>query len=99
MIGRCLTLCLLVASLALATSCGGRSGIDKAGHQTADKPRVLILANHEQGPEDVQAWADAVQRLSHGTLLVRVVNNWRRQDLDYDRGTTGDVRTERVALA
>jgi hypothetical protein len=61
--GRGLIVCLLVASVTLATGCGSRAGIDKSGHKSASKPLVLTLANHEQGPEGVQAWADAVHRL------------------------------------
>jgi hypothetical protein len=98
-VSRGLVVCLLVASLALATGCGSRTGIDKAGHKSASKPLVLTLANHEQGPDEVQAWADAVRRLSNGTLLIRVANNWRKEDLDYDRKTIGDVQSRRVALA
>jgi TRAP-type C4-dicarboxylate transport system substrate-binding protein len=90
--------CLLVASPMLATGCGGRSGLDKAGPGTA-APLVLTLANHEQGPDDVQAWADAVQRLSGGTLRIRVGNNWRAQDLGFDRRTIADVRSGRIDLA
>jgi TRAP-type C4-dicarboxylate transport system substrate-binding protein len=91
--------CLLVASSVLATSCGGRAGLDKAGRDKAGAPVVLTLANHEQGPVELQAWADAVQRLSNGTLRIRVLNNWRIPDRDYDRRTIGDVRSGRVALA
>jgi TRAP-type C4-dicarboxylate transport system substrate-binding protein len=93
-----LGVCLLFASPGLATGCDGRPGVDKAGPKPV-APVVLTLANHEQGPEDVHAWADAVRRLSNGSVRIRVVNNWRDLDLGFERRTLGDVRSGRVALA
>jgi TRAP-type C4-dicarboxylate transport system substrate-binding protein len=95
---RGLGVCLLVASTALATSCGGRPGLDKAGAKPA-APVVLKLANHEHGPDDLQAWIDAVQRLSNGSIRIHVVNNWREVDRGLERRTIGDVRSGRIALA
>jgi TRAP-type C4-dicarboxylate transport system substrate-binding protein len=95
---RGLAVCLLVASPVLAPGCGGRPDVDKAGPKAA-APLILTLADHEQSPDDVQAWADAVQRLSNGSVRIRVANKWRDVDLGFERRTLGDVRSGRVPLA
>jgi hypothetical protein len=66
----------LLAALAVmltASACSG-SGVDKAGGTRTEPPVVLTLANHEQGPQDVQDWVDEVQRRSAGSLRIQVTN-------------------------
>jgi TRAP-type C4-dicarboxylate transport system substrate-binding protein len=89
----------LVASCLLATGCDSHSNVDRTGKKTSTKVVTLTLANHEQGPGDIGVWIDAVERLSKGTLRIRVVNDWRLRDVDYDTKTIADVQAGRVALA
>jgi TRAP-type C4-dicarboxylate transport system substrate-binding protein len=91
----------LVAALAVAlaaSACAG-SGVDKAGGTRTKQPVVLTLANHEDGPEDIQFWIEEVQRRSGGSLRIQVTNRWREQEADYDKGTIADVQAGKVQLA
>jgi TRAP-type C4-dicarboxylate transport system substrate-binding protein len=90
-------LAALVIALA-ASACSG-SGVDKAGGTRTKPPVVLTLANHEHGPDDVQFWVEEVQRRSGGSLRIEVQNQWRDQEIDYDKGTIADVQAGKVQLA
>jgi TRAP-type C4-dicarboxylate transport system substrate-binding protein len=94
-----IAVCLLVAAAAVAGGCSGASDENKAGNETRDEPVELVLANHDDSSEVVGAWADAVERLSAGSVRIRVSNNWRQGESDYEQATVGDVRRGKVALA
>lgn len=90
----------LAALLALsAAGCGG-SKVDKVGSAVV-KPLVLMLAAHDDD-EGYGTFAAAVDRLSHGSMRIRIAENWRvtgtRRELDYERGIVGDVRSGKVPL-
>jgi TRAP-type C4-dicarboxylate transport system substrate-binding protein len=85
--------------VALATAACSGSGVDKAGGTRTRQPVVLTLADHEEGPEDVQFWIEEVQRRSGGSLRIQVANNWRVQEVAYDKGTIADVQAGKVQLA
>jgi TRAP-type C4-dicarboxylate transport system substrate-binding protein len=85
--------------IALAASACSSSSVDKAGGTRTKQPVVLTLANHEDGPDDVQFWIDEVQRRSAGSLRIEVKNRWREQEVAYDKGTIADVQAGRVQLA
>ncbi len=89
----------LLAALALAGGCGDSGKEDKAGNETQDKPVELVLANHEGGDASVTAWIEAVERLSEGSVNVRVSNDWRQGETNYEAATLDDVRRRRVELA
>jgi TRAP-type C4-dicarboxylate transport system substrate-binding protein len=92
---------ILVAALAVAlaaSACTG-SSVDKAGGTRTKPPVVLTLANHEDGPDDVQFWIEEVQRRSAGSLRIQVQNQWRDQEIDYDKGTIADVQAGKLQLA
>ena len=95
---RAFTLLAAVALALAASACSG-SGVDKAGGTRTEQPVVLTLANHEQGPEDVQFWIEEVQRRSGGSLRIQVQNQWRDQELAYDKATIADVQAGKVQLA
>jgi TRAP-type C4-dicarboxylate transport system substrate-binding protein len=59
---------------------------------------TLTLANGLDDARDVQAFADEVRRLSHGALLIRVENEWRRGQVDFERGLIADVRAGKAEL-
>jgi TRAP-type C4-dicarboxylate transport system substrate-binding protein len=91
----------LLAAVALAASaCSGEgSGVDKAGGTRAKPPVVLTLADHEQGPDQVQFWVEEVQRRAGGSLRIQVTNHWRDQEIAYDKATIADVQAGKVQLA
>jgi TRAP-type C4-dicarboxylate transport system substrate-binding protein len=60
---------------------------------------VLTLADHEQGPDQVQAWIEEVQRRVGGSLRIQVTNHWRDQEFAYVKATISDVQAGKVALA
>jgi TRAP-type C4-dicarboxylate transport system substrate-binding protein len=89
----------LLAAVALAASACSSSDADKAGGTRTQPPVVLTLADHEQGPDQVQAWIEEVQRRSGGSLRIQVTNHWRDQEFAYDKATISDVQAGKVQLA
>jgi TRAP-type C4-dicarboxylate transport system substrate-binding protein len=91
----------LIAAAALlavvVSGCFGGSH-DRAGGVVGPKTAVLTLASHDTGT-DVREWADAVQRLSHGSLRIVIKNDWRRNEADPENDTIADIRTGKVSLA
>jgi TRAP-type C4-dicarboxylate transport system substrate-binding protein len=91
----------LLAAVALAAAaCSGEgSGVNKAGGTRAKPPVVLTLANHQQGPDDVQYWIEEVQRRSGGSLRIEVANRWFDREYAHDKATIADVQAGKVQLA
>ena len=96
------TVAVAVGVLVVAASagCGGR--VDKAGDAAPPRPLVLTLAAHSDDEEEWKPFAAAVSRLSHGTLRIKVLQNWRGsglpQERTYERGMVSDVRAGRAQL-
>ena len=100
---RCIRRAGAAALAALATTvvaCTGPSG-DKAGGVQAAEPRVLSLANPNDGspPAQIGFWAEEVARLSGGTLAIEFENGWRLGEPLYEAGTLEDVQAEKVDMA
>jgi TRAP-type transport system periplasmic protein len=93
----CTVLAAVVVALA-AVACSS-PGADKAGGTRTQPPVVLTLADHEQGPEQVQFWIAEVQRRAGGSLRIQVRNRWREQEVAYDKATIADVQAGTVQLA
>jgi Bacterial extracellular solute-binding protein, family 7 len=92
--------CTLLAVALAASACSGEgSGVYMAGGTRAKPPVVLTLANHQQGPDQVQAWIDELQRRSGGSLRIQVTNRWLDHEFAYDKATIADVQAGRVQLA
>jgi TRAP-type C4-dicarboxylate transport system substrate-binding protein len=91
---------LIAVAALLGVAAGGCRGgsHDRAGGLIAPKTVVLTLATHETGA-GVPEWADAVRRLSHGSLRIVVKSGWRRREVDYERNTIADVHAGKVSLA
>ena len=87
---------MAVALTATATACGG-SGGDKAGGEVEGEPIALTLATHDRLYAH-ESFAEAVRRLSGGSVRIDVRNNWRDLESDYERGIVRDVRAGRVNL-
>lgn len=90
-----------LTAAALAAGCGAHA--DKAGGPTRDSPIVLRLAAHGGDEEDAQPFAATVERLSGGTVQVKVVGNWRSTgapgEVGYEGGIVADVRAGKADLA
>lgn len=86
------------AAVGLAASRLGSEPSNRAGGVNRSKAVVLTLASHEAGA-DTRAWAQAVRRLSHGSLRIVVKGGWRRRQVDYAKDTIADVRSGKVSLA
>jgi TRAP-type C4-dicarboxylate transport system substrate-binding protein len=88
---------LVIALAAGLAACGG-SGTDRAGGSAVGRPVTLTLANGLDDARDVQAFADEVRRLSHGSLLIRVKSEWRWRQVEFERGLIADVRAGEAEL-
>jgi TRAP-type C4-dicarboxylate transport system substrate-binding protein len=91
------TACVLAA--AAAAGCGGSGDVDRAGVASRPKPVELVLANHEGSSHYASAWGGAVERLSGGSIQVRIVNNWRAGEKQYEQAALRDVGGGKVDLA
>src|SRR4051812_20006930 len=84
-----------IALTALCCGCG--AGANRTAAPQAHHPVVLTLASATE-PEPLEAYAQMVERLSAGTLLVRIVS---REDNGYpepERGYIADARAGRIDL-
>ena len=57
----------------LVAGCGGATS-DKAAGDAAREPRFMRLANANSGPAELESYARAVDRASHGRLRIEFVN-------------------------
>jgi TRAP-type C4-dicarboxylate transport system substrate-binding protein len=97
MSARTLAICALALAASLTAGCGQK--LDPTGRAVRENPVVLTLANHKGGATYVQAWAEAVQRLSGGSLRIHIANSWREDETNYEQATIDDVRSGKVPLA
>jgi len=86
------------ALVAVAAGCGG-SGGDKAGGTSKEHPLVLTLESEDDvvlsgAPE----FAEAVARLSQGSLRIDLVPAGRSTEVDFERGVLEDVRDGKAQL-
>jgi TRAP-type C4-dicarboxylate transport system substrate-binding protein len=88
-----MTCTLAIAALA---GCGG-SASDKAGGERSSSV-VLTLADGEVDFSNAKPYADAVRRLSHGRLVIRIVSRWRASDPRYETALIKDVEAGRAQL-
>jgi TRAP-type C4-dicarboxylate transport system substrate-binding protein len=68
---------------------GATPAADRAGGAPA--PTKLTLITGESDPSEVQPFADAVERLTGGSLAIEVKTNWRDGEANYETGIIGDV--------
>jgi hypothetical protein len=89
-----------VAAAAFAVAATGCRGYhsDKAGGRRAQAPVVLTLAT--QSDLYAQAtFAKAVERLSGGSMHIKILGGWREAESDYERGIVRDAWGKRCARA
>jgi TRAP-type transport system periplasmic protein len=89
----------LAATVLLAVAAGCGSGGDKAGGGSPEKPLVLTLESEDDlsltgAPE----FAEAVERLSAGSLRIRVVPAGRGTEIEWEKGVVEDVRGGKAQL-
>ena len=89
----------LAASAIPLAACSGSSS-DKAGGADKPEPRVLTLASPIGGapPAPLSSWAEAVNRLSDGTLAVEFKEYWRGGEQLFEAGTLEDVKAGKVDM-
>jgi len=85
------------AVIALVLAGCGDSSSDKAGGSDREAT-VLKMANGNDEPWELQAFADEVAERSDGALRIEFASHWREDQRDYEAGLIRDVRTGRVAL-
>jgi TRAP-type C4-dicarboxylate transport system substrate-binding protein len=73
------------------------SGSNKAGGQ-APRVTTLRLADAENTPEAAQAFTDAVNKLSGGSLQITIKLNWRAGIPNYESALIKDVEHEKADL-
>jgi TRAP-type C4-dicarboxylate transport system substrate-binding protein len=85
---------------AIAVAAGCHSSSDKAGgsgHAPSVVLRFASIGGFPQAP--VQAWIDAVERRSRGSIRIDLQQSWRRGDPRGEEHTLRDLRSGRVDLA
>lgn len=88
---------VLAAGL-IAIGAAGCGGSDKAGGASKADTTVLTLANGNGDSHSLEPFAQAVARLSGGTLRIEFRNDWREGAPDYETGVIGDVAAGKADL-
>lgn len=97
----CAVLALIAAAAVAVTGCGAGAG-DKAGGPPRGDRVTLTLANPSATPEELEAFAATVKRLSRGSVRVAFRNGWRARtpsEPAMTKATIRDVQQGRVDLA
>jgi TRAP-type C4-dicarboxylate transport system substrate-binding protein len=87
--------CLLVAA-ALLSACG--SSTDRTGKPAQGRVTVLTFGNVNYAPGELQPFADEVGRLSGGHMRIRFLNDYRKGQVDQEKGVIDDVRAGKLDL-
>src|SRR5918911_2878383 len=87
-----------VAATLAAAGCGA-SGPDRAGGTEKAKPVVLTFANGNGDTLELEPFAAAVRRLSHGSIRIKFENDWRHGSTSYEQGVIRDTAAGRADLA
>jgi TRAP-type transport system periplasmic protein len=88
------------AALAAIAAAGcGTSGNDRAGGTEKAKPVVLTFANGNGDTLELDPFAAAVRRLSHGSIRIKFENDWRHGATDYEKGVIRDTAAGKADLA
>ncbi len=95
---RWVAVAVLAGAVAFALAGCGASTSDKAGGTQHPKPEVLVMANGNSSPGELESFAAAVAQLSGQTLRIEFKNNWRLGDPSYESGVIADVRAGKAAL-
>jgi TRAP-type transport system periplasmic protein len=88
---------MLAVALAMGTAACSSGTLDKAGGPVS-KPAVLTLADGEFDYSNAQPFADAVSKLSHGSLQITIEADWRPSDPSYEADLIKDVQAGKADL-
>lgn len=90
----------ITAALALIAGCSGASGSrDRAGGLGAEQTTVLTFAQPSPSrPEELDQWAEEVERRSGGAIRIDFKDAWRRREPGVELGIIKDVQQEKVDL-
>jgi len=96
-----MTRAALIAVLAASTLVVGCSagGSDRVGGERNTETRELTLLNPFESPEEALVYTSEVDRLSRGTLRIRVVPSGHTDQLDFEAAMIRDMRRGRADLA
>src|ERR671923_2425175 len=89
----------VAAAAALAAAACGSSGPDRAGGTEKAKPVVLTFANGNGDTIELEPFAAAVRRLSHGSVRIVFKNDWRHGSTSYEKGVIRDTAAGKADLA
>ncbi|MDQ6778801.1 MAG: TRAP transporter substrate-binding protein DctP [Actinomycetota bacterium] len=95
---RWVVVAVVTGAVAFALGGCGASASDKAGGAQRQQPRVLIMANANGAPFELEPFAAAVARLSGQTLRIDFKNDWRRGHPSDETGLINDVRAGKADL-
>ena len=95
------TMLSMMTLIAVAFAAGGCNAVDRAGGKAADPVTTLTFAqpNDHEPPDQVQAFADEVERASGGSLKIDFDNSWRLGETNYEVDTIGDVKDGKADFA
>ncbi len=88
---------VLAAALALGAAACGPGSLDKAGGPVS-RPVVLTMADGEGDISNVQPFATAVSRLSHGSLQIKIEGDWRPSDPNVEADLIKAVQAGKAEL-
>jgi len=88
---------VLTVALAMGAAACSSGSVDKAGSPVS-KPVVLTLADGDGDTSNAQPFANAVSRLSHGTLQIKIVGDWRPTDPNDEGDLIKDVQSGKAQL-
>ena len=90
---------LLAAAVLVAAAAGCGGSGDKAGNAAKARAVVLTLES-EDDPQLTPApeFAEAVERLSEGSMRIQIVPAGRSKQVDYERGVVEDIRKGKADL-
>lgn len=95
------TATLVATAAALVLSATACTAVDRAGGKADQSVTTLTFAqpNDQEPPDQLAAWADRVEEVSDGTVVIEFENGWRLGEVAYEVDTLADVKAGKVDLA
>ena len=94
-VARVALMALVVAVVVGLAGC--TSAQDRAGGRGLQEVTVLQIAQLDDvAPPQVQAFAEAVEEQSHGSLRLNFTDSWHKGEVDFERHTLKDVTQGRI---
>ena len=92
---------LVATAAALVLSATACTAVDRAGGKADQSVTTLTFAQPNDGepPEQLAAWAEHVEEVSDGSVVIEFENGWRLGEVAYEVDTLADVKAGKVDLA